>query len=247
MENRQQYNPTVQNNEPTHFIYYFSQKCRDCSIFNNELNKFLSTNKDKDGNCTYQLQAICVDNIINQNQLPRQLRMVPAIVYNQRIYQGREAFQWFNKFTSTKSFTPLGTEKKDIAFTFLDGSENTTDSFSTTLGQGPPQGSQGPPQGSQGPPQGSQRQNFNEDTYYKNLTQNNVQVQQYQPGQPQPEMPDALKPQKIDKKSDSDRINAVYEQLTKTRVAQEPKAPRTQFDPSPQQQPEFAPAGQMVG
>ena len=31
------------------------------------------------------------------------------------------------------------------------------------------------------------------------------------------------------------RINAVYEQLTKTRVAQEPKAPRTQFDPTPQQ------------
>ena len=237
MENRQQYNPTVQNNEPTHFIYYFSQKCRDCSIFNNELNKFLSTNKDKDGNCTYQLQAICVDNIINQNQLPRQLRMVPAIVYNQRIYQGREAFQWFNKFTSTKSFTPLGTEKKDIAFTFLDGSENTIDSFSTKLGQG---GSAAPPQGSQGP-------NFNEDTYYKNLTQNNVQVQQYQPGQPQPEMPDALKPQKIDKKSDSDRINAVYEELTKTRVAQEPKAPRTQFDPSPKQQPQFAPSGQMVG
>ena len=73
--------------------------------------------------------------------------MVPAIVYNQRIYQGREAFQWFNKFTSTKSFTPLGTEKKDIAFTFLDGSENTTDSFSTKLGQGP-QGPQGP-QGTQ--------------------------------------------------------------------------------------------------
>ena len=193
MQNRQQYNPTVQNNEPTHFIYYFSQKCRDCSIFNNELNKFLSANKDKDGNCTYQLQAICVDNIINQNQLPRQLRMVPAIVYNQRIYQGREAFQWFNKFTSTKSFTPLGTQKKDIAFTFLDGSENTTDSFSTELGQG---GSQGP-QRQEG---GSQGQNFNEDTYYKNLTQNNVQVQQYQPGPPQPEMPNSLKPQKIDKK-----------------------------------------------
>ena len=214
-------NVSVVDNEPKQIIFYYSRRCNDCSIFSKTLNNFLSLNKDAEGRSIYQVQSICIDTM---NNLPRVLKRVPAVIYNREIIQGHNAFIWINDFTYSKSFVPVGTEKNHIESTFLDGSDNNTDSSSTnvkyTQGENPNVG-----------------QNFNEEAYMKNLMDSRG-IQQAQPeSSQQRELPDALKPQVIDKKSGKNQVNSFYQQLVDNRATNQPRAPSTKFDSTPQRQP----------
>lgn len=229
-----EYNQNVVHNEPKNMIFYYSRRCNDCSIFSKTLNHFLSLNVDEKGHSIYNVQSVCIDRK-NPHHLPSVLRYVPAIIYNQRIYQGKEAFEWINEFTSSKTFVPMGTEKSNISSAFLDGTDNIIDSTSTKIEY--PQG-----QG-QNPNVG---QNFNEEEYMKNLMDNRG-IPQAQPQQEQqPELPDALKPQKIDKNQGQTQVNAFYQQLISNRETNQPRAPSSKFDPTPQRQPHQVPVGQSI-
>ena len=120
-----EYNQNVVYNEPKNMIFYYSRRCNDCSIFSKTLNHFLSLNVDEKGRPIYNVQSVCIDRK-NPHHLPSVLRFVPAIIYNQRIYQGKEAFEWINDFTSSKTFESVSsTSSKKFVFASFEVSTTT--------------------------------------------------------------------------------------------------------------------------